>query len=114
MIDKTLCLYAYLLLYGGAILTLFARAFVRRSLLEYCESLPETPDANASGGRLERVFLAIPRQAGMLRELGKSIRSAPDPVQVKHRIFRILSAVALALVTGLVIFSFTAHRLCGG
>ena len=114
MIDKTLCLYIYLLLYGGAILALFARAYVRRSLLEYCESLTKTPDARASGGRLERLLLAIPRQTGTLRKLSKSIESAPDPVRVKHRTFRILSAIAIALVIGLVMFSFTAHRVCGG
>lgn len=114
MIDKTLCLYVYLLLYGGAILALFARAYVRRSLLAYCEVLPETPGANASGGRLARLFLAIPRQTGMLRRLGKSVGSAPQPIQAKHRIFRILTAVAWALVIGLVTFSFSAHRVCGG
>jgi len=114
MIDKTLCLYVYLLLYGGAILALFARAYVRRGLLEYCESLPETPDANASGSRLARLLLAIPRQTGMLRKLGTSIGNAPQPIRSKHRKFRILTLIASALVMGLVIFSFTAHRVCGG
>lgn len=114
MIDKTQCLYVYLLLYGGAILALFARAYLRRSLLEYCESLPDTQDARASGSRLERLLLAIPRQTGMLRKLGKSVGNAPQPVQAKHRSFRILSAFAWALIIGLVIFSFTAHRVCGG
>jgi hypothetical protein len=33
MIDKTPCLCVYLLLYGGAILALFAGASVRRGLL---------------------------------------------------------------------------------
>jgi len=114
MIDKTLCLYIYLLLYGGAILALFARAYVRRSLLEYCEGLVETPDARASGGRIERLLLAIPRQTSALRKLGKSIGSAPGPVRAKHRTFRILSMIAVTLVIGLVIFSFMAHRVCGG
>ena len=114
MIDKTLCLYAYLLLYGGAILALFARAYVRRSLLKYCEGLPETPCANSSGGRLARLFLAIPRQTGMLRKLGKSVGNAPEPVQAKHRVFRILTMLAWAVIIGLVIFSLTAHRVCGG
>jgi len=114
MIDKTECLYFYLLLYGGAILALFARAYVRRGLLEYCESLPETPDANASGSRLARLFLAIPRQTGMLWKLGKSVGNAPEPVRAKHRVFRTLTVLAWALVIGLVVFSFTAHRVCGG
>jgi hypothetical protein len=114
MIDKTQCLYVYLLLYGGAILALFARAYVRRSLLEYCERLPETPGDHESGSRLARLFLAISRQTGMLRKLGKSVGNAPEPVRAKHRAFRILTVLAWALIIGLVIFSFTAHRVCGG
>ena len=38
MIDKTQCMYLFLLLYGGAILALFVRAFVRRRLLEYLKN----------------------------------------------------------------------------
>jgi hypothetical protein len=113
MIDKTLCLYIYLLLYGGAILALFVRAFARRKLLEYCESLSETPEAHASGGPIERLLLAIPRQTGALRRLGKGIGSAPGAVQARYARFRILTGIAVALIAILVVFSFGAHRLCG-
>jgi hypothetical protein len=87
---------------------------VRRSLLEYCERLPETPDAHVSGSRLARLFLAIPRQTCMLRKLGASLGNAPEAVQARHRVFRILTVLAWTLVIALVIFSSTAHRVCGG
>jgi len=113
MIDKDQCLYLFLLLYGGAILALFVRAFVRRRLLEYCDSQRETPGARASGGLIGRTILAIPRQVGALRGLGQSIESAPATVQLQHRRFRILTGVAVALVACVVIFSLGAHKVCG-
>jgi hypothetical protein len=113
MIDKTQCMYVFLLLYGGAILALFVRAFVRRRLLEYCESLAETPAARSAGGRIERLLLAIPRQTAALRGLGKTLDSAPGDVQSRYRRFRAISGIALTLVALLIVFSFTAHRVCG-
>jgi len=113
MIDKDQCLYLFLLLYGGAILALFVRAFVRRRLLEYCESQLETSAAGSPGGRIKRVLLAIPRQSAALRRLGKALGSAPDAVQSRYKRFRILSGIAVVLVAILVVFSFTAHRICG-
>jgi len=113
MIDKDQCLYLFLLLYGGAILALFVRAFVRRRLLEYCESQLETPGAQASGGLIGRLVMAIPREFTTLRGLARSIDNAPASVQAQHKRFRILTGAAMVLVACVVIFSLGAHKVCG-
>lgn len=112
MIAKTQCLYVFLLLYGGAILTVFIRAFIRRSLLEEYETQKKPQYSGKTEGRLQKFVFSVPRQIMALRDLGKSIGSMPVLVQRRHRRFRILTWIAIGLIVLLVVFSFGAHRVC--
>ena len=113
MISKSLCLYGYILLYGGAIFTLFVRALLRRRLLR---EIAKHPGARGAGGNenwLKRMLLALPRDVAALRGLGKSIGEAPEPVRKRYRRFRALGWIAGTLIALLIAFSVTAHRFCG-
>jgi hypothetical protein len=114
MISKTQCLYLFLLLYGGTLLALFVRAFVRRRLLADHEKLLGTWKPATHEGLLQRALMAVPRQSAALRSLGKTLDSAPTRVQLRYRRFRVLTWTAVALLILLVTFSFGAHRVCGG
>ena len=113
MIGNTQCLYGFYFLYGGAIITLFVRAFVRRDLLKDYENLNESSKTGKSSNKLLNLLLAVPQQAKALRELKKSITGTPDAVQQRYKRFQILTWVAIALVILLVIYSATAHKICG-
>ena len=113
MISKVQCLYVYLLLYGGTILALFVRAFVRRRLLEDYQSLHGLPYGDPNESLLRRVLLAVPHQTGALRNLGKSLDAMPATVRKRYRRFQILTWIAVVLLVFLVAFSFTAHKVCG-
>lgn len=113
MLSKLQCLYVFIFLYGGAIITLFVRAFVRRRLLkEYADLKGEHLTGKATN-RLLKALLAIPQQMQALRDLGKSITATPDSVQRRYKRFQILTWIAIALVVLLVIFSTVAHKICG-
>jgi len=113
MISKVTCLYIYLLLYGGTILALFVRAFVRRRLLEEHRSLFGAPRSNENESLLARVVLAVPRQTAALRTLGKSLEAVPATVNSRYKRFQVLTWIAVALLVLHVVFSFTAHKVCG-
>jgi len=113
MISKTPCLYLFLVLYGGAIIAIFIRAFPRRRLLAEYEKLHSAPSAAVPESTARRMLLAIPRQTRALHELGKTINDAPAIVRRRYRLFQILNWISLILIVLLVAFSFTAHRLCG-
>jgi len=113
MIGNTECLYGYFFLYGGAIITLFVRAFVRRNLLKDYEDLNESYLTDKSSNKLLNPLLAVPRQTQALRELKKSITGTPETVQQRYKRFQILTWIAIALMVFLVIFSVNAHKICG-
>ena len=112
MISKLQCLYVFLLLYGGAIIAIFVRAFPRRRLLADHARLLGSRQAGASEGLALRMLLSIPRQSMALSQLGRSIGSAPIEVQRRHRWFRMLTWLSIALVMLLVMFSLGAHKVC--
>ena len=113
MISKAQCLYLFLALYGGAIIAIFIRAFPRRRLLAEYEKLHAGQSTVVPESAARRILLAIPRQTSALRELGKTIDNAPTTVRRRYRLFQILNWVAIILIVLLVVFSFTAHRICG-
>jgi hypothetical protein len=114
MISKAHCLYLFLLLYGGAIIAIFIRAFPRRRLLEDHQKLQAGQFTVAPESEARKILLTIPRQTRALRELGKTIDNAPAIVRRRYRLFQVLNWVAIVLIVLLVVFSFTAHRVCGG
>jgi len=113
MISKLHCLYIYLLLYGGTMLALFVRAFFRRRLLEDYRSLHGAPCAGQNESLLRRVLLAVPRQVSTLRKLGKSLDATPATVRRRYRRFQVFTWIAVVLLVLLIVFSFTAHKICG-
>lgn len=113
ILEKLQCLYVFIFLYGGTILTLFFRAFVRRRLLKDYVDLKGEDLTTGITNRLVKPLLVVPRQMQALRQLGKSIAEASDPVQRRHKHFRMLTLIALVLLVLLVIFSFVAHKICG-
>ena len=115
MIGKTECLFVYVLLYTGAIIALFARAFARRSLLEYCRAdTVGTAESAGTEGRLRRLLLSMPRDAATLRGLRTAISDAPGQVRRTYRSFRLLTWAAVILIGCLVFFAIGAHRICQG
>lgn len=112
MITKTICLYVYLFLYGGAIFALFVRAFFKRKLLEDSKNIGGPNRFGKNENKLQRVLLSLPRQSRRLRELGKSIDGAPATVHRRYIRFRILSWIAFSLIVLLVVFSLTAYKIC--
>jgi len=113
MISKAYCLYIYLLLYGGTILALFVRALFRRRLLDDYGSLHGVPHADQGESLPRRLLLAVPRQISTLRKLGKSLDATPAPVRRRYRRFQVFTWIAVVLLVLLIVFSFTAHRICG-
>ena len=113
MISKVHCLYIYLLLYGGTVLALFIRAFLRRRLLEDYQGLHGAPDSDQNENLLHRALLVVPRQTGQLRNLGKSLDALPATVHDRYRRFRVLTWITVVMLGLLVVFSFTAHKVCG-
>ena len=112
MLSKLQCLYVFIFLYGGTIFTLFFRALVRQRLLkDYADLKAENLTGNTTN-RFLKILLTIPRQMQALRELGKSIAAAPDPVQRRYNRFQVLTWIATTLVVLLVIFSTVAHNIC--
>jgi heme exporter protein D len=112
MIPKLQCLYVFLVLYGGAILAIFIRAFPRRRLLAEIDKQRTRQAKGEPESRARRLLLAIPRQSRALKDLGNSIGNAPAAVQRQHRLFRTLNGITIALVVLLVVFSLVAHRVC--
>ena len=112
MIAKMQCLYVFVLLYGGAILAVFVRAFPRRRLLAEHEKLLAGQPHGEPESTVKRLLLAIPRQSRALKKMGESIGSAPATVRHQYRLFQILNWIALILIVLLVIFSVGAHRVC--
>jgi hypothetical protein len=113
MISKSLCLYVYVLLYGGAIGVMFVRAVLRRRLLRESARSRGVRQPATGEGWLRRALLALPRDIGDLRALGKSIAAAPENVRKRYQSVRMLGWIAIALVALLIVFSATAHRFCG-
>jgi len=114
MIDKTACLVVYVLLYGGAIVALFARAFARRRLLEYCRAVAGPAHSARTENRLRSLLLTIPRDIAALRELRKVNPEARGKIARTYRTFWLLTWIAVILIVCLVLFSFVAHRICQG
>ena len=112
MISKLQCLYVFLLLYGGAIIAIFVRAFPRRRLLADHARLLGSRQVGPSESLARRMLLSIPRQSMALSELGRSIGRAPIEVQRRHRWFRMLTWLSIALIVLLVIFSLATHKVC--
>ena len=112
MISKVQCLYVFLLLYGGAIVAIFIRAFPRRRLLAEIEQQRAGQPTADSESIAKRLLLAIPRQSRALKELGRSIGDAPAAIRRRYRFFQALNWIAIALIVLLVAFSFLAHRVC--
>ena len=113
MLGKAYCLYLVICLYGGIIITLFIRAFVRRRLLKDYEALKAEDSTTVISNRLLKPILVIPRQIQALRQLDISIAEAPAPVQRRFRYFRMLTLITVIQLVLLVIFSFLAQKLCG-
>lgn len=113
MLGKTQCLYVFVFLYGGVIVTLFYRAFVRRRLVKDYEELKGEDIGAGISNRLLKPLIIIPRQMQAISCLRKSITEASEPVQSRYKLFQMLTWVAVALLVLLVIFSFVAHRVCG-
>jgi len=115
MIGKTECLFVYVLLYAGAIIALFVRAFARRRLLEYCRAAKRgAADSAGTESRLVGLLLSIPRDTAALRGLHTTISGAPGEVRRTYRSFRLLTWAAVILVVCLVFFSIGAQRICQG
>lgn len=114
MIGKTECLVVYVLLYGGAIIALFIRAFARRRLLKYCHAQRDVPDCAGSESRLRKLLLTVPRDAAALRELRTLIADSPGQVRRTYHSFQVLTWVCVILIVCLVFFSIGAHRVCQG
>lgn len=111
--DKSQCLSLFLFLYGGIIVTLFFRAFVRRRLLkDYMDLKGEEITAGISNKFL-RAFLVVPKQIQALRQLGKSIAEASLDVRRRYKHFQMLTWIAGVLLALIVIFSFVANQICG-
>lgn len=109
-LSKSLCLYVFIFLYGGAIITLFIRAFLRKSLLkDYVDLKGEHVK---SANRFLQALLAIPNKMKVLINLGKSVDTASDVIQRRFKYFQLLTWVAVMLIILLVIFSAVAHRIC--
>jgi hypothetical protein len=114
MISKVHCLYVFLLLYGGAIVAIFIRAFPRRRLLAEIEEQQAGQPTGEPESAPKRLLLAVPRQSRALRKLGRSIGDAPAALRRRYRLFQALSWIAIALIVMLVVFSLLAHRICEG
>ena len=112
MISKVQCLYVFLVLYGGAIIAIFVRAFPRRRLLADHARLLGDDTAGASESFARRLLLAIPRDSMALKDLGRSISQLPPEVQRRYLRFRVLTWVSILLIALLVFFSFAAQRIC--
>jgi hypothetical protein len=114
ILSKYLCTCVFIFLYGGVILSLFFRAYVRQKLLkDYSEIKKGFLTDVVSNHRLLKPVLAIPRQMHALRDLGKTIVDTPEPVKRRYKYFLIINWVAIVLLALLVVFSFVAHKLCG-
>ena len=113
MISKSLCLYIYVLLYGGAIGVLFVRAVMRRRLLRESAGSSGAHLPGTDESWMTRMLLALPRDISTLRAIGKSIAAAPANVRKRYQRVRILGWIAIALVALLIVFSATAQRFCG-
>lgn len=113
MVSKSLCLYVFILLYGGAIGVLFVRAILRRRLLRETARSPGAGRPATDEGWMTRLLLAVPRDISNLRAIGKSIAAAPENVRKRYQSVRLLGWIAVALVALLIVFSATAHRFCG-
>lgn len=112
-ISKLQCLYVFLILYGGAIIAIFLRAFPRRRLLaDHDELLGGRHAAGASESPARRFLLALPRQSMALKDLGRSIGNAPPAVQSRYRRFQVLTWICFLLIALLVVFSLMAHKVC--
>lgn len=106
------CLYVFVILYGGIILTLFFRAFDRKRLLSDYVRLKGEPPTAGVPNRIIRAFLTVPRQMQALRQLGKSISEVSNSVRRRYRRFRMLTFIAIILIVLLGIFSIVAHKIC--
>jgi hypothetical protein len=112
MITKSFCLYVYLFLYGGAILTLFVRAIFKRRLLEDYRNVSRAHQPGGNEHVLLRMLFSLPRQFQSLRDLGRAIDEAPASVQRRYIRFRIFNWIAISLIVLLVVFSLTAYKIC--
>lgn len=113
MLSKTQCLYLFIFLYGGIILILFYRAFVRRRLIKDYEELKGEDVTAGISNRLLKPLLIVPRQMHALSSLKKSIAEVSPSVRRRHKLFQMLTWVAVALLVLLIISSFVAHQACG-
>lgn len=106
------CLYIYFFLYGGAIISLFIRAFVRRRLLKDYEEIRGDNLAKDDSSWLFKALLAIPKRMQALRMLRKTIDDVPESVQRRLKRFELLNWIVIVMVVLLVGFSLTAHKIC--
>ena len=111
MIDKWYCLYIIVFLYGGAIIVLFVRALVRRTLLKAHDDITGTCKM-AAANKLSNILFAISRQTKALRELGQSFADIPIDVQRRYRLFQLLTWMATIFIIFLIIYSIVAHKIC--
>jgi hypothetical protein len=111
MIGKWHCLYIVIFLYGGAIIVLFVRAFVRRTLLKDHDENTGTRTRSATN-KLSSILLAIPHQIKALRELGQSLTDMPTDVQRRYRLLQLLTWMATIFLILLIAYSIVAHKIC--
>lgn len=112
MIEKWQCLYIGVFIYGGTIVALFLRAFVRRKLLRDHDNIKGV-DTEAVSGDLSSKLFAFPRQFKALSEVSSSLVEAPTEVKRRYRSFQLLTWVATVFLVLLIIFSILAHKICG-
>ena len=112
MVDKFICMYFGIIIYGGAIVTLFVRALLRRRLLKDHDDLIGTR-TRVAACNLSSIFSAIPNQTRALRELSTSLPVASDDIQRRYRRFTRLSWVSTVFIFLLIVFSIIAHEICG-
>ena len=110
MLGKSVCLYVYIVLYGGAIISLFVRALLRRRLIkDYDASNAEDYSKN----RIINPLFYISNQIKKIRELGQTIASYSDAIQRRFWQFKIITWMTIIVIVLLVIFSLVAQIICG-
>ena len=112
MLDKTLCLYIYILLYGGAIVGLFVRAIFRERLIKAANERKKEVSELGLMNKIIKLISYIPNQVRALRELGKSITEYPDRIKRTYRHYQLMTRIVLTLILLLIVYSFIAKDLC--
>lgn len=112
MLDKTICLYVFIFLYGGLIISLFVRALIRKQLIKKYENLNKDGFSKKDQNIISTGIFALTRNLQITKKLKATINKAPIGLQKKYQYFQFLSVTSIILLALVLVFAFWAYKIC--